>query len=201
MGLSHFEEFLEHTEVTVVWLLSRNFRNEPHQWAGLRYFQDVSRKYDKIQLCSSISQARCNQEQETNMYGRDVYQRIYTEKRATYAMFSSLQAVVISGSDIVGSSIHFRDFQGYSFLIFLYSLEIMGNHNCKSSFGGTCFLDFPTIFTTNLRSADRSFIFSKVAHLAAVDHGKSLGTGGDTWQEAHMGFFATSLVVDRGMIV
>ena len=126
------------------------------------------------------SQARCNQEQETNMHGRDVYQRIYTEKRTTYAMFSSLQAVVISGSDIVGSSIHFRDFQGYSFLIFLYSLEIMGNHNCKSSFGGTCFLDFPTIFTPNLRSADRSFIFSKVAHLPAVDHGKSLGTGCDT---------------------
>ena len=85
------------------------------------------------------SQARCNQEQETNMHGRDVYQRIDTEKQAIYAIFSSLQAVVISGSDIVGSSIHFCDFLGYSFLNFLYSLEITGNHNCKSSFGGTCF--------------------------------------------------------------
>ena len=141
----------------------------------------MSRKYVKIELCSEkLPKQGVTRSKKQTCMGEMSIKGYIQKKRTTYAMFSSLQAVVISGSDIVGSSIHFRDFQGYSFLIFLYSLEIMGNHNCKSSFGGTCFLDFPTIFTTNLRSADRSFIFSKVAHLAAVDHGKSLGTGCDT---------------------
>ena len=187
---------------TVVWLLSRNFRNERHQWAGLRYFQDVSRKYVKIELCSEKlpKQGATRSKKQTCMGEMSI--KGYIQKNGPLMpCFLASKLWSFLGVILFGSSIHFRDFQGYSFLIFLYSLEIMGNHNCKSSFGGTCFLDFPTIFTTNLRSADRSFIFSKVAHLAAVDHGKSLGTGCDTWQEAHMGFFATSLVVDRGMIV